>query len=73
MSVGQAVSGPQDFVLRRGAVFVLCFDEEWQEGMSFGGVFFQGEALSAEVQCFVYYDHAAVPKTGIWTVFDRFQ
>lgn len=41
--------------------------------MPSGRVFFQGEALSTEVQRFVHHDDAAVPEAGIRKVSYRFQ
>lgn len=69
----EAFPRPQDFILRRRAILILCDGEERPQGLSLSWILFQGEALSAEVQRFMYYDDAKLSTAGIRPVPHRFQ
>ena len=69
----QAILGPQDALLRRGALPFLRSHQERREGMSLGWILLQREALSAKVQRQLHHDHAPLPAEGVWATPHRFQ
>ena len=66
----QALSGPQNALLRRDAVLFLCGDGVRRPGLSRGRVFQQGEMLGNGVQSRVYHDAAAASAKGVRAFYD---
>lgn len=62
---GQALLGPQDAVLRRGAVPVLRYDRVGRARRAHSWLLFQGKVLAGRLQRGVYPDAPAVPAQGL--------
>mmetsp|Transcript_1159 Transcript_1159/g.4053 ORF Transcript_1159/g.4053 Transcript_1159/m.4053 type:complete len:290 (+) Transcript_1159:649-1518(+) len=68
----QALLGPQDVLLRRGALLVLRFDREGCAGAPHRGVLQQGEELPGGLQSGLHSHAAQLPEEGLRQTPDRF-
>ncbi|XP_028339139.1 histone acetyltransferase KAT8 isoform X3 [Physeter macrocephalus] len=73
VSAGQAFPGPQDVVLRRGAIRLLHFDRGGQAGSPHRRLFLEGKGVTRWQQRGLHPDPAPLPAPWLWKVPHCFQ